>query len=103
VHVEVSSLLRNELKALQNGSDVNAVRVLATRILELQEQEAGEPVFLLPCSRMLNAPRTERTKRDAERAQRDADIGTYDPPFRILAAINICGPQVCSTLSTLIS
>jgi hypothetical protein len=39
VHVQISSLLRNELKSLQNGSDVNAVRMLASRVLELQMQQ----------------------------------------------------------------
>jgi hypothetical protein len=40
--VQVSSLLRNEMNSLQNGRGVNAVHVLATRILELQEQQTGE-------------------------------------------------------------
>jgi hypothetical protein len=44
--LQVSSLLRNELHSLRNQLDVNAVHVLATRILERQEQEAGESTIL---------------------------------------------------------
>jgi hypothetical protein len=46
VRVQVSSLLRNELNSLRSQIDMNAVRVLATRILERQAQEAGESSIL---------------------------------------------------------
>jgi hypothetical protein len=46
VHVQVSSILRNELNSLRSHLDVNAVHVLATRILERQAQEAGESSIL---------------------------------------------------------
>jgi hypothetical protein len=49
MRTQVSSLLRSELSALQTGSNLDAVRALATRIYELQVQqdnkrdaEAGE-------------------------------------------------------------
>jgi uncharacterized Ntn-hydrolase superfamily protein len=48
LHTQVSTLFRNELNALQNGRDVNAVRDLAGRILMLQVQEAGESSVFSP-------------------------------------------------------
>jgi hypothetical protein len=42
VRVQVSSVLRNKLNSLRNEPDVNAVHILATRILERQVHEAGE-------------------------------------------------------------
>jgi hypothetical protein len=51
MQIQVSSLLRTELNSLQNESDVNAVRVLANRLVKLQVQqdtkrdaEAGESI-----------------------------------------------------------
>jgi hypothetical protein len=46
VRVQVSSLLRNELNSLRSQLDVNAVHVLATRLLERQAQEAGKSPVL---------------------------------------------------------
>jgi hypothetical protein len=42
VHVQVSSLLRNELNLLKNGNTLDAVNVLASQIYKLQVEEAGE-------------------------------------------------------------
>jgi hypothetical protein len=39
IHVQASSLLRNELSSLKAASDSNAVRDLANRIWERQEQQ----------------------------------------------------------------
>jgi hypothetical protein len=50
VRVQVSSLLRNELNSLRSQLDVNAVHVLATRVLERQAQEAGESSILSAAS-----------------------------------------------------
>jgi hypothetical protein len=42
VHVQVSSLLRNELNLLKNGNTLDAVNVLASQIYKLQVEEAGD-------------------------------------------------------------
>jgi hypothetical protein len=93
--MKVSSLLRNELNSLQAASDGSAVRDLANRIMERQEQqdterkaesrriielhmqqsaerkaEAGETTTSCPFESTDELP-------VAERAKRDADIGEH--------------------------
>jgi hypothetical protein len=85
IHVQISSLLRNELSSLQNGSDLNDVRMLASRILELQmrqdvkrDAEAGEwSTQRLICMNYVDLHVSVRAKQDAELIKRDADIGEH--------------------------
>jgi hypothetical protein len=54
VHVQVSSLLRNELNLLKNGNTLDGVNVLASQIYKLQVEEAGE--LLSSCFGCVNPP-----------------------------------------------
>jgi hypothetical protein len=44
MHTQRSSVFRSEMKSLQNGSDVNAMRDLARRMVQLQVQREAKRV-----------------------------------------------------------
>jgi hypothetical protein len=69
--MKVSSLLRNELNSLQAAGDGSAVRDLANRILERQDQQDAKREA--ESRRIIELQMQQNARREAEALQREAE------------------------------